>query len=228
MDVTPILRFRPVSASFTIGRVLDGPVSRTINMRLSLPFPSDVLTQDRRSLRDVHWSVQFVERLHISDKGKNEGFIGHVSYNAPYDDDDERIPESCSADVALDPDTFKTLLDRLSHKSLPSIIHLTTRGLTYGYDPDGWEKVWNIEEKPWIQVIEVAINLGLIDGPTAVDDAEPSDEPAYEPLAVEPPADRLATIMTDMQRGQAKVISRLTWLSGVVTLMLLYFYSRVL
>jgi hypothetical protein len=83
----------------------DGPGSRAISMQLKPERREDVRLPDKRSLKDLEWSILLRERVDVVGVPEKEEPIGIRSY----------LEEG------------------------------TVRGLKYGSDRDGREKIWNVK-----------------------------------------------------------------------------------
>src|SRR4030095_8644063 len=92
------LSFRATRAQLNLAQSNEGSQPRSISLWLELERPDDVRTPDKRSLRDVTWSIY----LHESDAVSAEGTIGYIAHFPPGTSSFDYTPESCAAKAILD------------------------------------------------------------------------------------------------------------------------------
>ncbi|MGH9990109.1 MAG: hypothetical protein ACREAS_06700 [Nitrososphaera sp.] len=123
----------------------DGPGSRTISMQLKLERREDVRLPDERSLKEVRWNMLLRERVYGVGVPEKEEPIGILSYLEEGSGDYDVSPEGCHIEAVINREIFSALLCAIQAGRLPDRVSVTVRGLKYGSDRDGREKIWNVK-----------------------------------------------------------------------------------
>jgi hypothetical protein len=147
----------------------DGPGSRTISMELKLERREDVQLPDKRSLKDVEWSMRLQERASGSEQGEP---IGVRSYLVEEGSGDYNVsPEGCHIEAVIDREIFSALLSAIQTGRLPDRVGVNVRGLKYGSDRDGREKIWNVKALEYAPVLNLSFGILLITSDTESSDS---------------------------------------------------------
>lgn len=162
MELEPIIFFYPQKASINLEYSDDGSKKRSITLVTQLTENCDVFTGGDRSLRSSNWSIQLIDSQVFSDQAKAEQAIGMLSHCPEFKSKSDYLAEACFASVAVDSVVFQSLYDSLKLGKLPNFISLTVRGLTYGYDPDGDDKVWDTDNASNLYITKISITTPLI------------------------------------------------------------------
>lgn len=172
MELEPELFFYPQKASVSLVCSDVENSKRTITLTMQLADKCDVFTLSYRSMRSSNWSIQLFDREVFSDKAKAEQAIGMLSHCPEFKSRGAFLAEACFASVAVDSRVFQTLYDSLKLGKLPSFISLTVRGLTYGDNPDGDDKVWDTDNASNLYITNISITTPLINGGEEVREEE--------------------------------------------------------
>lgn len=168
------LTFEASSARLNFEETTEGRSNRSVSMRLALGSRKDVRLPDKRSLKNVEWSIYLFEKELSVDDQKPEG-VGVLSYFEASDDDFHPTPEGCHIEAGLTPDNFQTLVTALQAGRIPDGIAARIQGLEYGWEPDGSGVVWDIKDTPRALVVSVSFGIPLI-LPQAHFDTDVDDE----------------------------------------------------
>ena len=146
MNLSPAISFRAISASVQLETTFDGVEQRMISLRLRLAPGEDVQTLEKRSLRMVEWLMFLSEGSKYNDYATKEEAIGVLAYFES---------ETCHVNVAITPVAFTELWSLVVGGRLPNWLSITVKGMTYGNDPDGREKVWDVAKNRSIPITGV-------------------------------------------------------------------------
>lgn len=143
-----LLRFEPLDAALECKDGGNALFSQTINLPLKLKQGQDITTPDGRSLKNIEWAISF----HLEDQGqfpRSFGGIGMFNYYPGRNDlDIDEFPESCLAWACIDLKNYELLREMVIQGTLPENICMHVRGLQYGCDLGGDEKVWDVAATP--------------------------------------------------------------------------------
>lgn len=151
----------------------DGPGSRAISMQLKLERREDVRLPDKRSLKGLEWSMLLRERVDLVSVPEKEEPIGVLSYLEEGSGDYDVSPEGCHIQAVINRELFSALLSAIQAGRLPDRVSVTVRGLKYGSDRDGREKIWNVKALENAPVINLSFGILLIASNT---ESSPSSE----------------------------------------------------
>ena len=164
-----LIDLEPINCSLRLARSLDSDSSSpdSLSMDARLPRRANVRTPSDRSLREAEWSITLYNGGAGSAFSQEHKAIGQLDYLARMEPgiDDDGFPESCAAWAILDPASFALVRDMAVSGRLPECIRLRAQGLTYGWEPDGSGKVWDIEAKPHVAIGEIEIVTDLMNAP---------------------------------------------------------------
>jgi hypothetical protein len=224
MELEPILFFYPQKAAINVEYSDDSSKKRSITLVTQLTEDCDVFTVDDRSMRSSSWSIQVIDREVFSEKAKAEQAIGVLSHCPEFKSKSDYLAEACFASVAVDSLVFQTLYDSLKLGKLPNFISLTVRGLTYGYDPDGDDKVWDTDNASNLYITNISITTPLINEETEVREDDYATPTPVQVLghAIGNGQEQIAAIM----QMQNKVTAHLRWLAIIGALILLKMYFK--
>lgn len=111
-------------------------------MQLKLERREDVQLPDGRSLKDTPWSMRLAERTDLPEEREH---IGVLSYLEESSGDYDASREGCHIHAVVDGGIFTALLFAIQAGRLPDRVTVTVRGLKYGSDRDGREKIWDVK-----------------------------------------------------------------------------------
>lgn len=162
-DQGVIITLVPRSAQLHFEEAIDSSLARTLSMHLDLDPEENVEMPDGRSLKMLSWTMTLIEGSTYNEFATKEGAIGFVFHlKESADVIDDFSPELFHVGSVLKPEKFSTLLEILQNGRLPDQIHITVRGLNYGWCPDGSLKIWDIETNPEVFLINMQFNIPLI------------------------------------------------------------------
>ena len=179
----------------------DGPGSRTISMQLKLERREDVRLPDKRSLKDLEWSMRLQERVDVVGVPEKEEPIGVLSYL-----EEGSGPEGCHIEAVINPEIFSALLSAIQAGRLPDRVSVTVRGLKYGSDRDGREKIWNVKALENASVMNLSFGILLI-----ASDTESSDSSSAESIGHLPASSADIRTLQSNITDQIAVLSRTVW-----------------
>ncbi len=164
INIAPSISFRPIEASLHLGRSPAGTERRVLVMSVELALREDVKTSDKRTLRDADWIIRLLENNSSSkpidiDMG---GPIGQLSHLPESTSSCEHDSEGCQADIALDHDTFASILDAIQAGRMPDWLNIKVEGLHYGMDLDGRDKIWDVASRATVPILEISIHIPLV------------------------------------------------------------------
>jgi len=145
-------------ASLSLDAPLGEQTTRRLYFGLQLEFDEDVRLPDGRSLRHASWSLA----VHESSQGhleSNEQAIGQLKYWSEHDR--SGAPEECTVSAVLLPSAFDSLLSSIQSGRMVNHVDLYTRGLEFGNDPDGSEKVWDVKRQSLLSVTQLSFRTPL-------------------------------------------------------------------
>lgn len=217
MELTPSLNFQPQKAAINLEVDGNGPKTRAISLTIKPHERCDIRTIERRSLRSVVWSIVLKEREVFSEEAKENGAIGLLHHSPESSSYDYSFPESCFASVAVGPSTFNTVLESLTMGHLPSFISISVKGMSYGDDPDGRQKIWDTESARHLSIMDVSIDIPM--AATISSESQEEEEMNYEPpapLATSADAyvigERVTAAIAELQ---VKVLHQLKWFTAI-------------
>jgi hypothetical protein len=158
MSDTVIFGFEATSATLHTSFSRELSSTPFIIYRLKHEPGQTVLTREGVDLTDVEWSIQMYATDKYSDHIDKAGGVGFM--------------RSHSGGVQISAAIGVSAFDRLARSSLLPEVTVHARGLTYGKDYEGADKVWPEPEKRAV-VTEVAFSLPLI--PPQSNDAPATD-----------------------------------------------------
>jgi hypothetical protein len=153
-----VITFVPRDANLALEETFEGKAVRRISMGIDLE--SDVRLPDDRSIKNLPWTIYFLERHIYNEFRANEEAIGVLTHSGEMGDALDYFPETCHINAALKPEKFSTLLSVLQDGRLPSRIRVTVRGIGYGWEPDG--ALWDVKSMQTVPVVEVEFTIPLI------------------------------------------------------------------
>ena len=162
INIAPSISFRPIEASLHLGRSPAGTERRVLVMSVELALREDVKTSDKRSLRDADWIIRLLENNSSSKPIDMGGPIGQLSHSPESTSSYEHDSEGCQADIALDHDTFASILDAIQTGRMPDWLNIKVEGLHYGMDLDGRDKVWDVASRAIVPILEISIRIPLV------------------------------------------------------------------
>lgn len=201
----------------------DGPGSRTVSMQLKLERREDVRLPDERSLKDVSWSILLQERVDVVSVPEKEKPIGTLSYLEEGSGDYDVSPEGCHIQAVINREIFSALLCAIQAGRLPDRVSVTVRGLKYGSDRDGREKIWNVKALENAPVTNVAFGILLI----ASNGESSTESSSSESIGHLPASSADIQGLRSHIADQIAVLSRTVWqalacLVGAVLLLLIF------
>lgn len=215
-----ILDVEPTACQMRMARSRDPEKASpdSLSMSLRLARNADVQTADDRSLRDAQWGITFYENGSGNDLTKQHNAVGLVNYLAAMEPgiDDDGFPESCAAWANVDSQTFALLREMALAGKLPVVFRLRIEGMTYGWAPDGSEKVWDVKDHPNAIINEVEIIANLVDPPKVEMEGKEIDAFWTEPK----PESAELSVMRGLVKSVEQVNSRIGWVVGLLVLTL--------
>src|SRR5918992_2890614 len=136
-------------------------------------------------------------------------------------------PEGCHVSAALNPDTFASLLEVMQTGRFPDWLSVRVKGLSYGWEPDGSGKEWDIGQTRHAPVLEVAFRLPL--AAISKQTAEPAE--AQEEQTVSFPATSAdlkaleSSLITATKELHRQSLASVKLLVVLVSVLVLPFYS---
>lgn len=211
-----ILDAVPISCSMSMSRSRDedSPATNSLSMRLIVH--DEVRTPDDRKLNGAEWWMDFYENGSGNELTEQHNAIGLINYyeawqSEHYDIDD--TPESFHAWVNVNSQTFTLLRDMAMAGKLPSSLRLRAMGFTYGWEPDGSTKEWDVKKHKNAVILRIEINTSLVKPSEPVPDSDESDAFQETP----PPTERPELVAA---RGITKAIeqvhARIGWVIGLL------------
>jgi hypothetical protein len=169
-----------------------------VSMIVDLEPGEDVRTPDKRSLRDAEWTLSLLEAESYNESAAAEGAIGYLAHFEEHSSVDDYSPEACHISVAVKRALFEPLLAALQMGRVPDWASIRVKGMTYGWEPDGSGKEWDVREAKHVPVLELSLRLPVAAAPT-LPTTSSGDEP-IEPIA-------LPVTGADLKQTQAALIS---------------------
>lgn len=157
-----ILSFTVHEPRLNVEQPHDDPGSRTITMQLKLERREDVRLPNKRSLKDLSWSMRLLEGTDVAGVPEIEKTIGVLSYLKENSRDYNFDPEGCHIDAVINRENFNTLLSAIQAGRLPDRVSVTVRGLKYGSEIDGRGKTWDVKALENAPVTNLAFGILLI------------------------------------------------------------------
>lgn len=209
-----LIDLEPTNCSMRMSRTLDPEKTApdSLSMNVKLPWRADVRTPDDRSLKGAEWSITLYDGGTGSELTRQHNAIGQLNYLAPMEPgiDDDGFPESCDAWATLDSQTFGLLRGMALSGKLPAGFRLHTHGLTYGWEPDGSGKVWDINARPHAFISDIEIISNLVVPPEREQSETEVDEFWIEPKP-QPESPELIAARATTKAIEA-IDSRLLWI----------------
>ena len=157
----PIITFRVTKASFGMSHGKDVSTTRIITLDAVLDDGEDVRISKTHSLRNAKWSIYLHELDIFNEHVATLDAIGMLSYWAESKYSDDFSPESCNASLAIPDVRFESLLSILQTGCLPERINISVSGLTYGWEPDGSAKEWDVKTNKSAPIINISFQVPL-------------------------------------------------------------------
>lgn len=232
MTITPdtaIISFRTERASVELGATHEGASRRSVFLALKLDTRENVETAERRSLKAVEWSINLYEGSEFNAHAKQQQAIGFLSHHPQSKSDYDYSAESCHGSVALESGTFAPLWNLFVSNRVPDLLSITVKDITYGDDPEGREKIWDVTNKRSVGIVEASFRF-LVAGTPILSDASgnyPDAVLANLPATsndVQASANHLAKTVADLQ---ASVVSYLRYLVAIASLIAIYMLFRL-
>lgn len=220
-----ILDVEPISCSMTMTRSREpDQLPNSLSMRFKIAGDDLVRTHEERALNGIEWTITFYENGSGNEFTQLHNAIGMLNYYAArhseYDDIDD-TPEACYAWANLDSEAFALLRDMAQAGKLPAGFRLNCYGISYGWEPDGSGKVWDVlaHNNAIISKIEVIANFVK---PPEVEDGKANVDQFWTEPKPESPELIAARAMT---KAIGEVNVRLGWIVGllVATVLLVAF-----
>jgi len=160
MSTLPVSIFlKPTRATLRVSQGFSESSKRSISFSVVLRSGEDVRTPDKKSLRDVEWTLDLLEAERYNETATSEHAIGLLWHFDEQSSVDEFTPESCHIAVAVKPEIFLSILGVLQGGQLPDLISIRVTGIEYG---SGWEPAyveWDIAQH--VPVHEISIDMPL-------------------------------------------------------------------
>ena len=155
-----LITFVPLGARLNIGHNDDG-MQRSIAMEVELENGESVqLPRDRsRIYRGPYTSSR---RWSTTRRQRREGAMGFRTHFDERRVFDRFSSENLSPQRLARTATILGIACRPSGGHLPNRISVRARGLSYGWQPDGSEKVWDTAARPHLPVIEIDFSIPMI------------------------------------------------------------------
>jgi hypothetical protein len=197
-------------------------------MSVELASREDVKTSDKRSLREVDWIIRLLENNASSKPVDAGGPIGLLSHSPERASSYEYDSEGCQADVALDHDTFASLLEATQAGRMPDWLTIKVKGLDYGMDPDGRDKVWDVASHAIVPIVEISVRVPIVVAIRPESDSPDTDEGKTNNLPatasdIRSLRDKLISTYTDHQRSSRQLLAALVVL--VFALLLVVYFK---
>jgi len=145
-------------ASLSLDAPLGEQPTRRVYFGLQLEPDEDIQLPDGRSLRHATWSLAVHESTQ-SHLESNDQAIGQFKYWSAHDRSDD--PEECTVSAILLPNAFDALLGAMQSGRMPNHIDICVRGLKFGNDPGGSEKVWDVKSRSLLPVTQISFRMPL-------------------------------------------------------------------
>jgi len=230
MDFSPSISFRVERASVHLGATFAGANQRTITLVLKLEAGEDVETAERRSLRNVEWSMSLYEGSEFNEQVKAQEAIGVFHHHAESNSEYDHSAEACYASVAIEPTTFTELWKLVANGRLPDWLSVTVKNMAYGYDPDGREKVWDVTTNRSVPITEVTFRFPVASLSSALSEAEMKPDTAAVEANLPATSSDLLTgvnrLQSAMEGLQLRLASLLRYIIGILSALLLYLLLR--
>lgn len=154
------LSFRVKNARISLEEKIANAKTRSISMRLTLERHEDVRLPDKRSLKDVQWSIYAIPDYSDPAAAPRE-CVGVLSYHEAKSGSDYSFEEECHIKAVLSGSTFDTLFQSLQVGRVPDYVRINARDLKYGWEPDGSGKEWDISQNPQVLVTEATFGIPI-------------------------------------------------------------------
>lgn len=227
-NITPLISFRAVCVSVNLGMTHEGGRQRTIVLGLKFEDGEDVKTIERRSLKNAEWSIKLLEGSEFNAHAAEEKAIGFLSYYPESRSDYDYSSESCFASAVIEPITFSSLWALVSSGRLPDWLSITVKDMTYGYDPDGKEKVWDVTKTRGVAITEVSIRIPVAGVPLQT--PEPGND--LDSAQANLPATSAniwaiaKQVTVSLGELQTQVIRQLRYLVGIAVFIAIYIFFK--
>jgi len=163
-SLAPMLVFLPTSCAIELNEHPGNVGAPSIGMRLKLSNRETVRTPNEKSLNDIEWSISVHRGPVSNDYVRAQGAIGALNYYRASEGIDHSIPEGCCIWAHVQPESFDILSTLALSRRLPSSIRVHAGGLSYGWEPDGSAKVWDVEASKNALVKQLDISIGVHEG----------------------------------------------------------------
>ena len=158
---------------------------------------------------------------------KERQAIGFLTYHPESKMDYDFLPESCSASVAVAAPAFLAMWHLVSQGRLPDWISVSVEDMTYGYDPDGREKIWNIDANRSVAVKEVDFRFPVAAVPkrTSASEEELDTDPIGLPATssdIQAASAQLGEVLANYHVSIKKELRYLIGVAALIALVLLF------
>jgi len=216
------LSFRVKSARISLEEKIADGRPRSISMRLALEGREDVRLADKRSLKDVRWSIYAIPDYGDSAAATRED-VGILSYHEASSGVDHSFEEECHIQAVLSGATFDALFQSLQAGRVPDHVHINARDLKYGWEPDGSGKEWDVAQKSQVLVTEVTFGIPIS---LEASDEEWDDDPHVTSDDKFPPTKADARALCELTARQNALMQSLKmtvfWFGVAVVALLLF------
>lgn len=213
-----ILDLVPVAASLHSYDCADAAADRSISMLVRLDRDK-VRTKEGRDLSNAEWTITLHEGPTENEHVKNRGGIGMLNYHGEYQDDGGFTnPQSCDMWAHLSRDSFVSIRKIVMTGRLPSSLRVHVRGLTYGWEPDGSAKEWDISVKEGSPICAIEVTTPMVRDLDDDDDAAERDL-GSRPVTVTDLQALERSIAAALPKIPARIEGHLSWIFGTLVLL---------
>ncbi len=159
MTTKTTITLLPTYAALNFTHSLSSTPARSLNISCSLEIGQDVRLPSEGSLKNASWNVFVAEADDFNPHASEQGAIGYLKYHPESHGIEHNFPETCNASFALKAEIFGTLLSAIQSGHLPASISVVTKGLEWGWEPDGSGVVWDTKACPNVPIVEVGFNV---------------------------------------------------------------------
>jgi hypothetical protein len=172
----------------------------------------------KRSLKEVPWSMLLHERVDGVSAPEKKEPIGVLSYLGEVTSHDYNYsPEGCHIKAVINREIFNALLSAIQAGRLPDGVSVTVRGLKYGSDLDGREKIWNVKTLKNAPVTNLMFGILMIASNTS-EDSSSSESIGHLP-ASSVDIRKLRSDITDQIAGLSRIVWWATGFFGAILLL---------
>ena len=215
-----MISFRAESASVHFGMTHEGAKQRSVALTLKLEAGEDVETSEKRSLKAAEWSISVYEGNELNAHAKEKQAIGFLVHHAESKSDYDFSGEACYASVAVESATFAALWNLVTRGRIPDWISITVTDMTYGNDPDGREKIWDVSMNRSVAVTEVIFRFPVASAlaRTSEFEGDPAAGHLHLPATSSDVRACTANLAASMANLQARIVTQLRYVVCIVAL----------